>query len=96
VQGIRGLISYEGQNVDELEQDFRAGIDEYLEVCKEKGIEHKNLLQVHLMYEYLLTHMYKQFKGAGIGDKSKRLCKICNRRKTANYVCNNEKKKSNR
>ena len=39
VLGIRGLISYEGQNVDELEQDFRAGIDEYLEVCKEKGIE---------------------------------------------------------
>ena len=22
VQGIRGLISYEGQNIDELEQDF--------------------------------------------------------------------------
>jgi predicted HicB family RNase H-like nuclease len=39
VQGIRGLISYEGQNVEELEQDFRAGIDEYLEICKEKGIE---------------------------------------------------------
>ena len=39
VQGIRGLISYEGQNIDELEQDFRDGIDEYLEVCKEKGIE---------------------------------------------------------
>ena len=35
-QGIRGLISYEGQNI---EQDFRDGIDEYLEVCKEKGIE---------------------------------------------------------
>ena len=39
VQGIRGLIFYEGQNVEELEQDFRAGIDEYLEICKEKGIE---------------------------------------------------------
>lgn len=39
VQGIRGLISYEGQNVEELEQDFRAGIDEYLEECKDKGIE---------------------------------------------------------
>ena len=39
VQGIRGLISYEGQNVEELEQDFRAGIDEYLEIWKEKGIE---------------------------------------------------------
>ena len=36
VQGIRGLISYEGQNIDELEQDFRDGIDEYLEACKEK------------------------------------------------------------
>jgi predicted HicB family RNase H-like nuclease len=27
VLGIRGLISYEGQNVEELEQDFRAGQD---------------------------------------------------------------------
>lgn len=39
VLGIRGLISYEGQSVEELEQDFKCGIDEYLEVCKEKGIE---------------------------------------------------------
>ncbi|SKB94286.1 Predicted nuclease of the RNAse H fold, HicB family [Soonwooa buanensis] len=39
VQGIRGLISYEGQNVDELEQDFKNGIDDYLEECKMKGIE---------------------------------------------------------
>lgn len=39
VLGIRGLISYEGQTVDELEQDFKNGIDEYLEICKEKGIE---------------------------------------------------------
>ncbi|HIB8178679.1 TPA: type II toxin-antitoxin system HicB family antitoxin [Elizabethkingia anophelis] len=39
VLGIRGLISYEGQTVDELEQDFKSGIDEYLEACKEKGIE---------------------------------------------------------
>lgn len=39
VQGIRGLISYEGQNVDELEQDFQDGIENYLEVCKDKGIE---------------------------------------------------------
>jgi predicted HicB family RNase H-like nuclease len=39
VLGIRGLISYEGQNVEELEQDFRAGVDEYLEICTEKGIK---------------------------------------------------------
>ena len=39
VQGIRGLIAYEGQNVEEIEQDSRAGIEENLEICKEKGIE---------------------------------------------------------
>jgi predicted HicB family RNase H-like nuclease len=38
VLGIDGLISYEGQNVDELEQDFIDGIEHYLSVCKERGI----------------------------------------------------------
>lgn len=39
VQGIRGLISYEGETVEELEKDFRDGIDHYLSVCEEKGIK---------------------------------------------------------
>ena len=43
VQGIRGLISYEGQNIDELEQDFRDGIDEYLEAYKENNLYMNNL-----------------------------------------------------
>lgn len=38
VIGIKGLISYEGKDVDALELDFRAGVDEYLEICREKGV----------------------------------------------------------
>ncbi|MDR0794430.1 MAG: type II toxin-antitoxin system HicB family antitoxin [Chitinophagaceae bacterium] len=38
VLGIDGLISYEGQNVHELEQDFIDGIEHYLSVCQEEGI----------------------------------------------------------
>ena len=44
VQGIRGLISYEGQNIDELEQDFRDGIDEYLKIYKKENLEKKNII----------------------------------------------------
>ena len=44
VQGIRGLISYEGQNIDEIEQDFRDGIDEYLEIYKKENLEKKNII----------------------------------------------------
>lgn len=39
VIGIKSLLSYEGQSVQELEQDFKAVIDEYLEDCKERNIE---------------------------------------------------------
>lgn len=33
----RHLISYEGSSIDELKADFEAGIDDYLETCKENG-----------------------------------------------------------
>lgn len=39
VQGIRGLISYEGETVEELEKDFKDGIDHYLSVCEDEGIK---------------------------------------------------------
>ena len=39
VVGIRGLISYEGNNVKNLKEDFEESIDDYLEMCKEEGIE---------------------------------------------------------
>lgn len=39
VIGIKSLLSYEGQSVQELEQDFKTVIDEYLQDCKENNIE---------------------------------------------------------
>ena len=39
VVGIKSLLSYEGNSVQELEADFQKAIDEYLEDCKERNIE---------------------------------------------------------
>jgi len=37
VLGIRGLISYEGETGQLLEEDFREAINEYLNDCKAEG-----------------------------------------------------------
>ncbi len=39
VQGVRAMISYEGTTVAELETDFRAAVDDYLELCAAEGKE---------------------------------------------------------
>ena len=40
VQGMsKALILYEGQTLDELRQDFEAGVDSYIEGCRADGIE---------------------------------------------------------
>ena len=39
VLGIRSLISYEGQSVDELKSSFEYMLDEYLAECKAENIE---------------------------------------------------------
>ncbi len=39
VVGIKGLISYEGDSVQKLKEDFENAVDEYLEVCFEAGVE---------------------------------------------------------
>ncbi|MEZ3435553.1 MAG: type II toxin-antitoxin system HicB family antitoxin [Lachnospiraceae bacterium] len=39
VVGIKSLLSYEGDSVQELEQDFKNVIDEYLDDCSEREIE---------------------------------------------------------
>ena len=39
VIGIKSLLSYEGDSVKELEQDFQNVIDEYLEDCKERNVK---------------------------------------------------------
>lgn len=35
VQGVRSLISYEGETREALEVDFRETMDAYLELCQE-------------------------------------------------------------
>jgi len=39
VIGIKSLLSYEGESVRELEQDFQNVIDEYLLDCEERNVE---------------------------------------------------------
>ena len=40
VQGMsKDLITYEGQTLDELRQDFEDGVDSYLESCRADGVE---------------------------------------------------------
>lgn len=39
VIGIKSLISYEGQSVEELKADFEGAIDEYLEYCEKNSVE---------------------------------------------------------
>ena len=35
--GIRDAVVYEGRDVDGLESNFRAAVDEYLAFCSEQG-----------------------------------------------------------
>lgn len=39
VQGIRSLISYEGENAKELVNDFHKAVDDYLDLCLERGTQ---------------------------------------------------------
>ena len=39
IVGIKGLISYEGNSVEQLKADFEEAIDDYLIDCRESGIE---------------------------------------------------------
>jgi predicted HicB family RNase H-like nuclease len=38
---INDLILYEGNTLDELKKNFEEAVDDYLETCKEAGIEPK-------------------------------------------------------
>lgn len=39
VVGIKSLLSYEGNSVQELEKDFKNVIDEYIKDCEERGVQ---------------------------------------------------------
>ncbi len=36
---IRSLLSYEGQTLEEIKKDFKDAVDDYLQLCQERGIE---------------------------------------------------------
>ncbi|MCI5941888.1 type II toxin-antitoxin system HicB family antitoxin [Lactobacillus sp. AN1001] len=38
VVGINGLLSYEGQTIQELRADFKTVVDEYLATCQQENI----------------------------------------------------------
>ena len=54
VVGIKSLLSYEGDSVQELEKDFQNVIDEYLEDCKERDVEPLMLGSAQSFIEILL------------------------------------------
>jgi len=39
VIGINSLISFEGDSIHSLREDFEGAVDDYLEICAEKGVE---------------------------------------------------------
>ena len=39
VLGIKGLISYEGDSIQTLREDFEGAVDDYLSSCAEDGIK---------------------------------------------------------
>ena len=39
VLGLEALISYEGKNVHDLEEDFHGAVDDYLALCETEGIK---------------------------------------------------------
>lgn len=43
IEGIDGLVNFEGESVKELTDAFHEAVDDYLEYCKEEGLEpHKS------------------------------------------------------
>ena len=43
IEGIDGLVNFEGESVSELTEAFHEAVDEYIAYCKEEGIEpHKS------------------------------------------------------
>lgn len=39
IEGINGLVNFEGDSVKELTDAFHEAVDDYLAYCKEEGIE---------------------------------------------------------
>ena len=69
VLGIRAIIGFEGTTVEDLEKDFHAGIDDYLDMCAEKGMEpekpFRGTFNIRLdpsLHQRLVTHAMDEGK----------------------------------
>lgn len=38
IEGIKSMVSFEGETVQELEEDFKTAVDDYIEYCKRHNI----------------------------------------------------------
>ena len=43
IEGIRSLISYEGDDVNSLKKSFHEAVDDYLKFCEQKSLEPESL-----------------------------------------------------
>lgn len=39
IEGINGMVNFEGQSVQELTEAFHEAVDDYLAYCEEEGIQ---------------------------------------------------------
>jgi predicted HicB family RNase H-like nuclease len=67
------LILYEGYSINELKEDFEAGIDHYLEGCKEDGIQpekpHNDVINIHIPLEiHVKVATFVKNHGTSIDD----------------------------
>ena len=66
-------ITYEGNTAEELYNDFKEGVDHYLNGCKEDGIQpekpHNDLLNIYIPSEiHVKLTMYVQNHGTSINS----------------------------
>jgi len=70
VLGIRSMITYKGNDVETIEQDFRESVDAYLDMCERRGIapekEYSGLFQVRVSPE---THRTLAIKAEASNKK---------------------------
>jgi hypothetical protein len=73
IEGIDGLVNFEGESVSELTNAFHEAVDDYLAYCEEEGIEpHKSYsgsLNVRLTPE-IHTQVAYLAKRAGVSINS--------------------------
>ena len=73
VLGINDVITFQGPAVDELEREFRASVDDYLEFCADEGKKPETPLSGTLNLRmkpetHRLVKIFAQLKDVSIND----------------------------